>query len=128
MGLLEPNCHHAASCMKARRTPGKDTGEQDNGNTVADAFFRDPIAQPDDHCGTGCEDRHDHDGRKHTGEAGGVLQNAVGPAHHKVETDGLHNCQDKGRVPGDLLDGLLSFGAFLRRAAQGQGSLRSAAE
>ena len=61
-----------------------------------------------------------NDGRKHTGEAGGVLQNTAGAAHHKVETDGLHDCQDKGRVPGDLLDGLLSFGAFLSEPLKGR--------
>ena len=107
---------------ESRRTAGKDTGEQDNGDAVADALLSDSVTQPDDYRRTGCKDRNDDDGCKYAGEAGGVFQNAVGPAHHEVEAHRLGNRQTKGGIPGDFLNDLLAFCAFLRQPLQGRNS------
>ena len=110
--------HHRAD---ARREAGDDIGEQNNGDTVANAKLGDLLAQPHDKCRTSREGQDD-DGsadeirlaENRVALVGVVFEhNPVGKAHDQAQTD--------RRVASDLFQLLAAFlAAFLLKTLQGR--------
>src|SRR5699024_4134056 len=60
-GLHEGGLHAHPHGLDHGRHPGHDTGEEDDGDAVADAELGDLLTQPHDKGGTGGEAEHDDD-------------------------------------------------------------------
>ena len=95
---------------------GDDVGKQDHGDAVADAEFRDLLAQPHDEGGAGGERQNDDE---HVGENLIVGQH-VGVAEHGIVGCAHDEADAHGGVAGDLVDLLAAFlAALLAQALQG---------
>ena len=86
-----------------------DAHQQDHGDTVADALFRDLIAQPHGKHGAGHKGADDHDG----GPGAGAGHNAVILAQHHPVGDGHDDGQGKRGEAGDPLQLLFALLALL---------------
>ena len=87
-------------CLALARDTRCDTGEDEEGHTVADATFGDDLAEPHDHGSTGSHDQHDDDKTEDrlVGDDVVTALEQLSACRKSDDAGRLQDCQSNGQV------------------------------